>query len=254
MQPKWNPQQYNRFKAERAKPFFDLMNLVEKDPPIVHAVDLGCGTGELTAELQSSLNTQNLIGIDNSAEMLSEAQRFVQPGLNFENRSIDEFEPSEKQDLIFSNAALQWLPDHQVLFPKILSWVAPAQGQFACQMPYNFDHPSHQIAADIAKTLFPQSHSQPTRSLLALERYAEILHAEGFKRQTCRIEIYAHEMASGRDVIEWTKGTLLNGYRATLSPQDFEAFLSQYTREIIRMIGEGPYYYTFKRLLVWGRR
>ncbi len=253
MNATWNPDQYERFKAQRAKPFYDLMKLIEKRP-IGKAVDLGCGTGELTKVLFDNLRPENLLGIDSSPQMLSKSGKFTSHRLNFQLFDISKYEPNTKFDLIVSNAALQWLPNHEVLLPKILSWVT-ADGQVAIQVPCNFEHPSHRIADRIAKRLFPGVFSQETqRSTLSLERYAEILFSNGFESQIARIEVYGHPMNSGYDVIEWTKGTLLRGYESKLNQTQFTQFLKSYERELIAEIGEGFYFYTFKRILLWGKR
>jgi trans-aconitate 2-methyltransferase len=253
MNTKWNPGQYEKFKAQRAKPFYDLMNLIERRP-ISQAVDLGCGTGELTKILFDDLKPEKMIAIDASPQMLSKSKEAVTRNLNFQLTDISKYEPHEKIDLIFSNAALQWLPHHEVLFPKILSWISKG-GQIAIQMPFNFDHPSHVIAARVAKRLFPSVFAEETqRFTLNLERYAEILFKNGFESQIARIEIYGHPMKSGYEVIEWTKGTLLTGYQSKLNETQFTDFLNSYKSELIAEIGEGPYFYAFKRALLWGKK
>lgn len=250
----WDPQQYNKFKLERARPFFDLLNMIERSKPITSAVDLGCGTGELTAHLASELKTESVLGLDNSEAMLTESSKYTRRGLTFSLQSIADFAPKDPFDLVFTNAALQWLPDHESLFPKVLGWVKSG-GQVACQMPFNFGHPSHRIAQDLACEMFPRAFPQEQRrSVLSLERYAEILFDNGFKRQICKIEVYGIAMPSGLDVIEWTKGTLLNGFTSRLSVGEFNLFLQEYKRRLIGQIGEGPYYYAFKRALLWGVR
>jgi trans-aconitate 2-methyltransferase len=217
-------------------------------------IDLGCGTGELSRILFDGFKPETMAGIDSSMEMLGRADEFKTGGLTFRTEDIASHEPSSKYDLVFSNAALQWLPHHEILIPKILSWIAE-NGQIAIQMPFNFDHPSHLIAHAVALKLFPSIFGiNEQRSTLSLERYAEVLFEHGFKSQTCRIEIYGHPMASGNDVIEWTKGTLLTRYQSKLSDQEFRDFLEVYKKELLDAIGEGPYFYAFKRALIWGRK
>ena len=253
MNNKWNPQQYNKFKDQRAKPFYDLKGLIE-DKTINLALDLGCGTGELTRILFDDLKPIKMQGLDSSAEMLSESEKFKTEGLNFKLTDFTRYEPKEKIDLIFSSAALQWVPEHEIIFSKILSWVSRG-GQIAIQMPVNFDHPSHVIAAEVAKKLFPDIFSEPVqRFTLSLERYAEILFKSGFVSQIARTEIYGHAMNSGYEVIEWTKGTLLTSYQAKLTEAQFTVFLNVYKEALIAKIGEGPYFYAFKRTLLWGKK
>lgn len=269
MNNQWNPDQYEKFKAQRAKPFLDLLGLVERGP-FTNAIDLGCGTGELTRTLFDTLKPVSLVGVDSSPEMLARADKFKTEGLDFLHADIGDFangmgltaagpngfapEASREYDLIFSNAALQWVPDHETLFPKILKRVS-ANGQIAIQMPFNFEHPSHVLADVVAKRLFPSVFGfEEPRSTLSVGRYAEILYKEGFKKQVARTEVYGHPMASGKEVLEWTKGTLLTAYQSRLSEEDFGRFFERYKEELLSAIGEGPYFYAFKRTFLWGRK
>jgi len=250
--PNWNPSQYEMFKAQRARPFYDLMALIQEQI-FSEAIDLGCGTGELSLILKDTLKIEHLFAIDSSAEMLEKSKKFQKPGLEFVLQDITTFKPQKKYDLIFSNAALQWLPDHEVLFPKILSWLKPG-GQVAIQVPCNFDHPSHTLAGDVAHQLFPMvfTKNESRLAVLPVEKYAEILYNAGMAEQIARIEVYGNPLSSGLDIVEWTKGTLLTSYESRLSPDDFQKFLITYSAEIIKAVGTGPYFYPFKRTLLWG--
>jgi trans-aconitate 2-methyltransferase len=253
MSNKWNPEQYNKFKTQRTKPFYDLKKMIERKP-INQAFDLGCGTGELTRILFDDLKPTTMTGLDSSAEMLFESEKFKTSGLNFQLTDITQYEPKEKIDLIFSCAALQWVPDHEQLFVKILDWVSDG-GQVAIQMPMNTDHPSHVIASQVAIKMFPEIFNQPAqRWTLSIERYAEIFFENGFESQIARTEIYGHAMKSGHDVIEWTKGTLLTSYQSKLNEAQFEKYLQAYSDALLAEIGEGPYFYAFKRGLLWGKK
>ena len=144
----WSPAQYERFRAERAQPYWDLAALVEARPGMLVA-DLGCGTGELTAELHRKLQARETLGIDSSPAMLAKAPQGL--GLRFEQQDISAFQPSEKLDLIFSNAALHWLPDHPALLRRLTGALAPG-GQIAVQMPMTDDLITHQTASELARS------------------------------------------------------------------------------------------------------
>jgi len=250
----WNPSQYNQFKDQRAKPFYDLLALIQP-AQFSHAVDLGCGTGELTRALFDNLHPSSMTGVDSSAEMLAKSDAWKTHGLSFKQMDIAQYQAEQPVDLLFSNAALHWLPDHQTLIPKLLSFVV-ANGQVAIQMPYNFDHPSHTVARDVAARLFPDrfNDTQQVSGTLTPEQYAAMFHACGFEEQRCRMEVYGHPMPSGNAVVEWTRGSLLTAYQQQLSPAEFETFLNTYRNELVKQIGEAPYFYAFKRILLWGRK
>lgn len=248
----WNPHQYEKYKDQRAQPFFDLLKMIHpvSGPSVV---DLGCGTGELTRVLHEKLGAAKTLGIDSSEKMLEKSKQHVTAHLQFQNQDLRSFVPDEKFDLVFSNAALQWVEHHENFFPRIFEWLKP-HGQVAVQVPQNYDHPSHRVAAEIAQTLFPTQLKKETPHVLSIEQYSEMLFENGFADQECLSRIYAHPMASGYDVVEWTKGTLLTRYQSQLNETDYQRFLKEYTRELIFQIGEGPYFYGFKRILLWGKR
>ncbi len=135
----WNPEQYHKFQSERSAPFFDLLELVKVKEKL-SVIDLGCGTGELTKILAERLPKSDVLGIDNSPEMLSKASLHANTQLRFERVSIEEI--SGQWDLVFSNAAIQWVEDHEQLIPKLIALVRPG-GQLVVQLPSNHSHPSH---------------------------------------------------------------------------------------------------------------
>ena len=260
----WNPAQYERFKDERSRPFFDLLALVsagtEPDPiPALspRVVDLGCGTGELTRELHRRVAASETLGIDSSAEMLAKSAAFAGDGLRFERRDIAGFTDAAGFDVVFSNAALQWLPDHAQLFSRVAALVLPG-GQLAVQMPANHDHPSHTTARDVAREdefRAVLSGHERVSPVLAPEAYAELLHRLGFADQHVRLQVYAHTLASRDEVVEWVRGTMLTDYQRRLAPDVFARFLARY-REVLtsRLPDERPFLFPFKRVLLWGRR
>ena len=257
----WVPSQYERFKAERTQPFFDLLAMVA---PVTggHVVDLGCGTGELTAHLHAYTEAASTIGIDNSPAMLADAATFASGGLTFAEGNIAAFGAASGQyDVVFANAALQWVQDHGRV---LATWTEAlrAGGQLAVQVPANADHPSHLVAAAVAE-------EQPFRdalggapppdpvagNVLKPEQYAELLDHLGFVEQHVRLQVYGHHLASTAEVVEWTKGTSLTRFRRALSPELFDAFVDRYRTRLLEVLGDhAPYFYAFKRILFWAGR
>jgi trans-aconitate 2-methyltransferase len=254
----WDPDQYERFRAERAKPFWDLAALLQPCPA-GRVVDLGCGTGELTKELPELLQASETVGIDSSPAMLERARALGGAGLRFEGGDIATWEPSP-YDVVFSNAALHWLPDHRRLLAR-LTRAIPVGGQVAVQVPANGDHPSHTVGMAIAREapfadIFADDPPpDPATRVLAPEAYAELLDELGFGEQHVRLQVYVHHLASSEDVLEWVKGTHLTYFRARLDDDLYDLYVDRYRRRLLDEIGETqPYLYTFKRILFWGRR
>jgi trans-aconitate 2-methyltransferase len=255
---RWDPDQYERFRAERAKPFWDLAALVQPCPG-GRVVDLGCGTGELTKELHRHLQASETVGIDSSPAMLERASAFAGAGLHFELGDIAKWEPAP-YDVVFSNAALHWLPDHRRLLGRVTRAI-PVGGQVAVQVPANGDHPSHTVGMAIAgeapfiDVFADDPPPDPATRVLAPQAYAELLDQIGFGEQHVRLQVYVHHLGSSEDVLEWVKGTHLTYFRARLDDELYDLYLERYRRRLLDEIGDTrPYLYTFKRILFWGRR
>lgn len=252
----WDPVQYRRFAAERRQPFDDLLSLCRPVPGGT-VVDLGCGSGELTAELHRRLGAAETLGVDRSAAMLAEAPAGV-AGLRFARGDIAEFD-GPPVDLVFANASLQWVGDHPALLRRLATAVRPG-GQLAFQVPANFDHPSHAIARSVAaeppflEALGGELPPDRGDSVLSPGVYAELLHELGARPPLVRLQVYGHELSSTAEVVEWVRGTLLTPYREQLGEEGFERFVAAYRRRLLEELGDrSPYFYGFARILCWAR-
>ena len=222
----WDPQQYLVFKGPRLQPAIDLLARIPLEAPQT-VVDLGCGPGNVTPLLKQRWPNAKVIGLDNSDEMLDQAQSAV-PEVHFEKVDVSDWDPNQKFDIIFSNAALQWVAGHEILFKKIVANVAPG-GVLAVQMPRNFEAPSHSTMLDIIRggpwrdLLEPVWVAVPTQaptfyySLLdPLARDLEIWETE-----------YVQVLEGDNPVAEYTKGTWLTRF---LNPLE-EPWRSQFEAE-----------------------
>jgi trans-aconitate 2-methyltransferase len=254
----WDPEQYRRFAAERRQPFDDLKALCMPVPG-GRVVDLGCGSGELTAELHRDLRAADTLGIDRSEAMLAEAVRWSDevPGLHFELGDLSAWRGNDV-DLVFANASLHWSPEHPDLLARLRSSLAPG-GQLAFQVPATFGHPSHVLAAEVAaepRFAGPGGNDveRPGHSVLTPSRYAEILHALGSVQQHARLQVYGHELPSVEAVVEWVRGTLLTPVRSRLDEATFDAYVDRYRERLLQELGQQrPYFYAFSRILCWAR-
>jgi trans-aconitate 2-methyltransferase len=249
----WDPEQCNRFASEREQPFWDLRSLlVPAAAPCV--VDLGCGDGRLTAGLHRDLQAGSTIGIDNSDSMLAAAATRAGDGVTFAAGDIATWSGSGF-DIVFSNAALQWVPNHPAVLERWRRALAEG-GQLAVQVPSNADHPSHAVLRELAvERLGPEAPADPVATnVLAPEEYARLLDALGFERQHVRLQVYAHRLDSAADVVEWMKGTSLTRFRLSMDPPAYESLVDEYRRRVVAALPDSrPYLYAFKRILLWGR-
>jgi trans-aconitate 2-methyltransferase len=257
----WNPEQYHRFREQRSAPFRDLLGLIQPIPG-GRAVDLGCGSGELTALLADHTGASDVTGIDSSAAMLTEATAFEHPGLRFCRGDLATWgDPGAPVDLVVANAALHWVPDHADVLRRWTDALTPS-GQLAVQVPTNSDHPSQRVAAAVAgEEPFLSAFDGPPppdpvgSNVLAPDAYAELLYRLGYVDQHVRLQVYGMTLGSSDDVVEWVKGTTLTRFQRALPAATYDLFVKVY-RDRLReaLADERPYFYAFKRILFWARR
>jgi trans-aconitate 2-methyltransferase len=251
----WDPGQYERFAAERSAPFFDLLGLLQPVPG-GRVLDLGCGTGTLTAEAHRRLGAAETLGIDSSASMLAEAATLDVAGLRFAAGDIGALDDDGAWDVVLANAALQWVPDHPAVLARWARALRPG-GQLAVQVPANVDHASHLTIAEVAgEEPFASAFGpdgpppDPVLRVLKPEAYAELLYDLGFGHQHVRLQVYGHVLPSTAAVVEWVKGTSLTRIKQRLPDDLYDEFLARYTERLVAVLGHrAPYFYAFKRIL-----
>jgi trans-aconitate 2-methyltransferase len=244
----WNPEVYLKFKEQRYQPFVDLMAMVRVRPGL-RAVDLGCGNGELTRRLADAMPDSEVLGIDASPEMLSTAEKQVRPGLRFEQRAIEEL--AGNWDLIFTHAAIQWVPDHRALVPRLLQHLNPG-GQLVVQIPANFSHPTHRLIEDVTneepfRTAFKGY--QKVFYVLGIDEYADILNGAGGTDLTVIGKIYPHYLENSYQLAEWMSGTALIPYMENLPAEYREAFMDRYRARLREVFPGSPVFFGFERVL-----
>lgn len=119
----WDSEQYLRFKRERTQPPRDLaMQLPPDDGSVTRVLDIGCGPGNSTAVLRERYPHAKILGVDSSPVMIETARK-TYPDIDFQlcdvSARLDEL-PADF-DVVFSNACIQWVPDHPHLIPGLLA-------------------------------------------------------------------------------------------------------------------------------------
>ena len=235
----WDAPQYLRFQAERDRPFYDLLTQItlpaQVQPLPKLIVDLGCGTGHLTAALAGRWPGAQVIGVDSSPQMLAQAEQLATPNLGFVQADIRTWTLPRPPDLLISNAALQWLDNHAGLIPRLAQQVAPG-GVFAFQVPGNFNAPSHTLLAEIvSRPQWAALLGSPERDKQALSahgpaEYADMLAPNGFTVNAWETT-YLHLLPTPEDgsaVLEWVKGTALRPVLSRLTQAQAAEFLAEY--------------------------
>lgn len=245
----WNPQQYEKFNSAREAPFHDLVALVRaRSRSIARAIDLGCGPGRLTAKLATLWPGATVIGLDSSATMLAHAPSTE--NVRFVNATIEEFAAGGAVDgafdVVFSNAALHWVADHDQIVPKLVARLN-AGGQLAVQLPVDDYNSARSIFADVAGW----RHQMAT---LDIVEYARILHKAGMEDMTVYEKVYPHMLADADAVLEWAKGTALLPYLERLPPAQHAPFLDEVLRRLRARHPETPVFFPFRRIIFYARR
>ncbi|WP_228636808.1 trans-aconitate 2-methyltransferase [Microtetraspora sp. AC03309] len=249
----WDPTIYGTYADERSRPFFDLITRVAADAP-EHVVDLGCGTGELTAELARRWPTATVHGIDSSAAMIGKAPRGER--LEFEVADIRDWRPRRPADVIVSNAALQWIPEHRELLARWAQGL-PAGGWLAFQVPGNFDAPSHALIRRLCRTTWRDELGDLARDTPVGDPadYLDLLAGLG-----CTVDAwettYVHVLPGDDAVLNWVRGTALRPMLARLGPDRRADFLADCARLLGDAYPRRPYgtAFPFRRIFVVARK
>jgi trans-aconitate 2-methyltransferase len=270
--PPWDPEQYGMFAAPRLRPALDLLYHVPlpaaPDAAAQHPTgprppraicDLGCGPGEITRILATRWPHADVVGLDSSDDMLARARAHAQAGrIRWELGDIAAWRPDTPVDLVYSNAALHWLDDHERLLAHLLAQLAPG-GVLAVQMPLSWSLPSHHLLRELLA-----GHDSLTRVPAALrERYLRPpVHApETYHRwlapRAARLDIwtteYLHALTGPDPVLAWVKGSTLRPILNALDPAGAARFLAAYGERLAAAypaLPDGTTLFPFPRLFL----
>ncbi|MFL6129712.1 MAG: trans-aconitate 2-methyltransferase [Mycobacteriales bacterium] len=225
----WDPARYGRYAEERGRPYHEVVARVAADRPAV-VVDLGCGDGSLTATLAGRWPEASVLGVDSSAAMLADAAGRATARLRFALGRIEDWRPDQPVDVLVSNAALHWVPDHRSHLPRLLGLLAPG-GWLAIQMPGNTDAPSHRLLAELRRSPRWKDRLDP-----GPQRWPDVADPADYARQLldlgCRVDAwettYVHVLGGTDPVLDWTRGTALRPVLAQLPAADAADFEAEY--------------------------
>ncbi|KAF4042484.1 Methyltransferase domain [Phytophthora infestans] len=161
----WQPLKYLKFQRQRLRPALELLARVSDFPTTdddsVEIIDLGAGTGNMAPSFQKRWPSAHVTFVDSSTSMLEVAQQehdenetLNTQGFAYVQADFETYAPERPGNLIFSNAALQWVSadKHKQILPRLYSFLKPG-GVLAFQIPDTRLQPSHQRMVDAAAHL-----------------------------------------------------------------------------------------------------
>jgi trans-aconitate 2-methyltransferase len=250
----WNAAQYLRFGDERTRPCRDLAARVDVAAP-ARVIDLGCGPGNSTAVLRQRWPAAEITGLDSSEEMLAKAR--ADGAALWMQGDIARWAEEEGKpfDVVFSNAALQWVPDHGTLFPRLLSRVA-AGGALAAQLPAYSDQPGQRLIREVARSAKWQARF--TKAPVDWRAESVEFYYDTLAARVARLELweteYVHVVDGTHAVVEWYRATGLRPFLNALPAEgDRAEFLAEYHEALLphyRPRPDGKVLFPFRRLFV----
>ena len=250
----WNPDTYLRFARERSQPSIDLLaRLRHLEPEIVY--DLGCGPGNSTTLVVEAFPSALVTGLDNSPEMIAQA-REKHPELSFE--LCDLHDTPWGADLLFSNACLQWVEDHERLIPALMDKLKDG-GCLAAQMPRNAQEPFFRIIDEVSALPAWNLHELAAQhdNTLSTDEYYDILSSCSSDFDVWET-VYSHALPSHDDLLEWVRGSRLRPYLQALSTEEDRSRLCEEilarAREEIPTQKDGSVILHFRRVFLRAMR
>ena len=261
----WDPDLYVKFRRYRAEPFEAILAKLTSFRSDHRIADLGCGTGEHTAELARRAVNGLAVGIDSSPAMLERAIALrqtlgpeVRGRLRFELGDIRRFAAHREYSVVFSNAAFQWLDDHADVFARCFEALVPG-GDLIVQMPAN-DHETAQLTLDALARQVPWRATldgvrPPSYGVGSPEKYQRMLAAIGFERIDCYYQTFLHPMDSPAEIAQWCQATVLRRYLDRLASDQRAPFVGAFTKQLEAAYGGiGPVVFRFRRIFIWASR
>ena len=235
----WDPAQYLKFADHRLRPALDLIGRIPLPEP-KRVYDLGCGSGNVTRMLAERWPGAAVTGVDNSPQMLQRA-RATPSRVRWQHGDLGDWQPGAVPSLLYSNAVIQWLPDHGELIPRLWS-LLPSGGCLAVQAPQSWDLPSHRLIRD---TLAAGGAGGAAFGSAELRQAVgrRWLHEPGFyydllAAESAHLDVWTSEYQqalSGADaVLEWVTGTSLRPILRALQGGERDAYLATLRRRLAR--------------------
>jgi trans-aconitate 2-methyltransferase len=228
----WDPTRYLRFADERSRPFVELLGRVDAGDPR-RIVDLGCGPGHLTPILRARWPDAAIEGVDSSPDMIAKAVADnTDPDVSYVEADLRDWASERPVGLVVSNAALQWVPGHLEILPRLADSVAPG-GAFAFSVPGNFGEPSHRLLDELAaaEPCAAYTHDQARPASHDAVTYLELFASLGWAVDAWETT-YLHVLTGADPVYAWISGTGARPVLQSLPDGVREDFVRRFKAEL----------------------
>jgi trans-aconitate 2-methyltransferase len=238
---RWNAKDYERNSQAQQKWARELianLNLSGGED----ILDLGCGDGKVTAELALLVAGGSVVGVDNSRQMIVLAkENYPQarhPNLSFQVMDAGDLSFAECFDVVFSNAVLHWVKNHQPVIEGLHKSLRTG-GKIFLRMGGKGDAEGIISAIDEVKasrewaryfTGFEFPYTFP-----GVEEYRELLKESGFSIN--RVELIPKDMThDGKSGLEgWIRTTWLP-YTGRIPEEKRAAFIEEVCSEYLEKV------------------
>jgi trans-aconitate 2-methyltransferase len=249
----WDPNHYLKFGNERTQPAVDLASRIEiADPKAV--IDLGCGPGNSTQVLRRRWPEARITGLDSSPEMIAAARKSY-PEQQWVLASAETWTAPEPFDIVFSNAALQWIGNHDRLVSHLLEQVAHG-GALAFQIPSRSYSPVRTHMHDIADDSAWRERMLGVKGALTMEDssyYYDVLADQARKLDIWETE-YIHVMDGPESILDWISSTGLRPFLEALDTdaerRRFVDLLNKRVAQSYNRRRDGKVLFPFRRLFL----
>jgi len=250
----WNPNKYLVFKNERTQPAIDLVERIELVNP-KNIIDIGCGPGNSTQILVNKYPNSAVVGLDSSKAMIEKAKADF-PNQTWIHEKAENIGDEKKYSLVFSNAALQWIDNHEILIPKLWNLVDD-NGAFAAQIPNFKPMPVNTAINNVLtkdKWNYGIKDNVPwNKQLYGLDYYYELLNKHSKKIVLWETH-YCHIMSSIQGIIDFVHSTALKPYSEQLNDenkkQEFETEVLEECKKYYKEQSDGNILFPFQRMFV----
>ncbi len=198
---------YNNHSQQQWEVAFEALKKIEFQGSEA-VLDIGCGSGKVTANIAGRLKRGSVLGLDLSEGMIAFAQETYQPfytNLSFIRDDIQTYNSSSKFDCIFSSSALHWILGHQSLIAKVYD-LLNEQGHILFTIPCTPLPEVALIFRDVTTQepwqTYLKSYNHPRRKFTS-DEYVGLLEEAGFVDVVVDQIPYTYRFETKRELANW---------------------------------------------------